>query len=467
MTSDIGLRSERGPVLLSMMMSVALIAIESTVLATAVPSIVEDIGGFSSFPWLFSIYLLTASVTVPVYSKLADMIGRKPVMLFGIGVFLVASILAGFAWDMPSLILFRGLQGIGAGAVQPLTITVIGDIYTLEERPRVQGYIAFVWGAASVVGPVLGAVFAQLDAWRWIFFINIPLCAIAAWLLIRNFHERFERKRHRIDVAGAILVTASMSLIILGLLEGGTAWAWDSPASITIFALGGALLVAFLLVERRAAEPVLPLSMFRGRMLSAVVIMGVAIGAGLIGVTAFVPTYLEIGAGFDPIWAAAPLTAMLVGWPIAATLAGRLYLKHGFRWVMILGAILVVAGGVLLVVLAPHASPLFVALACLVLGFGFGWAAVPGLVAVQTEVPWHERAVVTGTVMFSRSFGQAIGAAVFGAIANGVIAAMGGDEQDPAVMIAASTAVFVGVAIACLVLLMSAIAAPSRAAVRD
>ena len=258
-TTGVGLRSERGPVLLALMVSTGLIAIDATILATAVPSIVRELGGFSSFPWLFSVYLLAQAVSVPVYAKLADTVGRKPLMLFGIGVFLLGSVLCGLAWSMPVLIAFRALQGLGAGAVQPMSITIAGDIYSIAERARVQGYIASVWGVSSVVGPALGGLFAQLHLWRWIFFVNVPLCLLAGVLIWRNFHEKVERRPHRIDYAGAVLLTSAMTLLILGVLEGGQAWAWSSPTSIAVFAVGTALLVGFAFAERRAAEPILPM----------------------------------------------------------------------------------------------------------------------------------------------------------------------------------------------------------------
>src|SRR4051812_25346009 len=188
--SAVGLRSERGPVLGAIMLSTALVALDATIIATAVPSIVRDLGGFSQFPWLFSIYLLTQAVTVPLYGKLADVVGRRPVLFFGIAVFLLGSVLCGVAWSMPALIVARAVQGIGAGAVLPMTITVVGDLYSVEERARVQGYVASVWGAASVIGPTLGGVFSEYVSWRWIFFINIPLGAVAAWMLWRNFKEK-------------------------------------------------------------------------------------------------------------------------------------------------------------------------------------------------------------------------------------------------------------------------------------
>lgn len=442
------------------MVATGVVAIDATVIATAVPTIVGDVGGFSSFPWLFSIYLLASAVTVPVYSKLADMFGRKPVILFGIGLFLLGSVLCGFAWSMPALIAFRAVQGLGAGAVLPITVTMVGDLYTVRERARVQGYIASVWAIASVAGPTLGGLFAQLDAWRWIFFINIPLCGLAVLLIARNFAERVERRSHRIDYLGAALLTAAMTLLILGVLQGGNQWAWDSVASIAVFAAGAVLLVLFILVERRAVEPVLPLGIFRRRIILSATLIGLGIGAALIGLTAFVPTYLQIGIGATPLMAGFALATFTIGWPIAAAVSGRIYLRFGFRATVILGGSLALLGAGVLAVLAPNPSIALVAIACFVIGLGIGFAAVPSLVASQSSVDWTERAVVTGTSMFSRSIGQALGAAVFGAVANAVIANLGGDEQDPATIIAASGAVFVGVAVVAAGILIAAFAMP-------
>src|SRR3954467_5644576 len=244
--AGVGFRSERGPVLIAVMLATGLVAIDSTIIATAVPSIVDSVGGFSAFPWLFSVYLLAQAVTVPVYGKLADVFGRKPVMLVGIGLFLLGSVLCGTAWSMGALIAFRAVQGLGAGAIQPMAMTMVGDLYSLEERAKVQGYIASVWAVSSVVGPTLGGVFSSLGIWRGIFLVNVPLCLLAGWMLVRSFHEDIERIRHRVDYLGAALLTGALSLIILGALEGGQAWGWDSPISIAVFAVGAVLFAVFL-----------------------------------------------------------------------------------------------------------------------------------------------------------------------------------------------------------------------------
>ena len=252
--ASVGLRSERGPILGSVMLSVGLIAIDATILATAVPSIVNDLGGFAQFPWLFSIYLLAQAVSVPIFAKFTDLIGRKPIMLVGIGLFVLGSILCGIAWSMPALIAFRALQGLGAGAVQPTAMTIIGDIYSVAERARVQGYVASVWAISAVVGPTLGGIFVDYLNWRWIFFVNVPLGGFAAWSLYRRFSEKVVRRQHRIDVEGAVLLGVGSSLIILGLLEGGILWAWASVPSIAILIVGVLLMIAFGFVERRASR---------------------------------------------------------------------------------------------------------------------------------------------------------------------------------------------------------------------
>jgi EmrB/QacA subfamily drug resistance transporter len=420
-SSGVGFRSERGPVLAALMLTTGLVAIDSTIIATAVPSVVRDLGGFSQFPWLFSIYLLTQAVTVPLYGKLADSLGRKPVMFFGIAVFLLGSVLCGAAWSMPALIAFRAVQGIGAGAVQPMSMTMVGDLYTVEERARAQGYLASVWGMAAVIGPALGGVFSQYLSWRWIFFVNLPLGAVAAWMLAAKFKENITRRSHRVDFAGAALLTVGCTLIILDLLEGGVAWGWASVPSAAIFAVGAAMLVAFVLVERRAVEPVLPLWVFRHRILTGGSLTTLGVGALLIGLSSYVPTYVQGVLGTGALVAGFALAALTVGWPLAAALSGRIYLRIGFRDTALIGGVFIVGGAVLCALLGPHTRVPEVAAACFVVGVGLGLVASPTLVAMQSVVGWEHRGLVTGTNMFSRSLGSAVGAAVFGAIANATL----------------------------------------------
>jgi EmrB/QacA subfamily drug resistance transporter len=417
----VGLRSERGPVLFAVMLTTGLVALDSTIIATAVPSVVSDLGGFAQFPWLFSIYLLTQAVTVPLYGKYADIVGRRPVMFFGIAVFLLGSILCGVAWSMPALIVARAVQGVGAGAVLPISMTMIGDLYTVEERARVQGYVASVWGIASVVGPTLGGLFSEYLSWRWIFFVNLPLGVLAAYMFARNFSEQVVRRHHRIDYAGTILLTTGCSLLIFGLLEGGVQWAWGSAISVVLFGVGLAAVIGFLLVERTADEPVLPLWVFRRRILTAGNLVALAVGTLLIGLSSYVPTYVQGVLGTGALVAGLALAALTVGWPIAATFSGRLYMRIGFRQTALIGCAIIIVGSVLCTLLTAQSSVLEVAGACFVVGAGLGLASSPTLVAAQSVVGWDRRGVVTATNMFSRSIGSAVGVAVLGAVANATL----------------------------------------------
>lgn len=455
----VGFRSTRGPILVAIMVTTGLVAIDATILATAVPTIVADLGGFSSFPWLFSIYLLTQAVSVPIYSKLADTVGRKPVILIGVGLFLLGSVLCGFAWSMPALIAFRAVQGLGAGAVQPMAITIAGDIYTVAERAKAQGYIASVWAISSVVGPTLGGLFSEFLDWTWIFFVNVPLCLVAGWLLIRHLHEDVERQHHTIDWAGGALLTIGSSLLILALLEGGNAWAWTDPRSIGAIAVGLLMLVAFLLVERRAAEPVLPLWIFSRRLLAATALMGVGVGVILIGLTSYVPTWLESLLGVSPLASGLTLAALTLGWPLSASQAGRLYLRIGFRSTSLIGITIVVLSSSALALLSADPSIPVVAACCFVIGIGMGLVAAPSLIAAQSSVEWGERGVVTGANMFARSMGSAVGIAALGALVNAQMAGQDAFEA-PELFGEAATAVFAAVAVVALLTALATFGMP-------
>ena len=465
--ADVGLRSERGPVLGSIMLSVGLIAIDATILATAVPSIVNDLGGFSQFPWLFSIFLLTQAVSVPIYAKFSDMYGRKPIMLIGIAVFVLASVLCGLAWSMPALIAFRALQGLGAGAVQPTSMTIIGDLYSVVERAKVQGYVASVWAMSSVVGPTLGGLFVDFVNWRWIFFINIPLGLLAAWMLQRHFHEDVTRTKHTVDYTGAVLLTIGSSLVIFALLEGGLLWPWVSAPGLVIVGTGVAALIAFGFVERRAAEPMLPGWIFRHRLINSTNLVSVAVGVILIGLTSYIPLYVQRVLGTGALVAGFALAGLTLGWPIAASLAGRLYLRLGFRSTALIGTVPVLLGGGLLLVISPSTSVWQIGFTCFVIGLGMGLVASPTLVAAQDAVEWSNRGVVTGTTMFARSMGSAVGIAVFGAIVNAALAgrlagaeAAAATDIPPAVLDNALSQVFLGVGVTALVMVVGVLFMP-------
>lgn len=463
----VGFRSERGPVLIAVMLSTGLVAIDSTVLATAVPTIVGELGGFDQFPWLFSGYLLGQAVTTPIYAKLSDVFGRKPVLLLGIGVFLLGSILCGVAWNMPALIVFRAVQGIGAGAVQPTAMTIVGDIYTVAERARVQGYLASVWAISSVIGPTLGGAFSQWGIWRGVFLINIPLCLIAGWMLMRHYHESIEHTRRKVDYLGALLLAVAMTALILGILGGGQTWRWASVPSITAFGTGVALLAGFVLVERRAGEPILPLWVFSRRLLSTTTVVAVGVGAILMGLTSYVPTYLEGSLRVQPVVAGLALAALTIGWPATASASGYFYLRWGFKKTAALGAVVVIAGMSVLVAIAHAPSVALVAVVCFFIGGGMGLLALPTLIAAQSSVGWAERGVVTGSNMFARSLGSAVGVAVFGALANSIFGPGDVHSLGPTLIKAGSTAVFIGVLVVAVVTAAAVAAMPRTPPMTD
>ncbi|WP_040796129.1 MDR family MFS transporter [Nocardia higoensis] len=458
---NVGLRSDRGPILGSLMLATGLVALDATIIATAVLSITRSLGGFSQFPWLFSIYLLAQAVTVPVYGKLADIVGRKPVILFGITTFAVGSLLCGLATSMTALIVFRAVQGVGAGAIQPMTMVIAGDLYTLAERAKVQGYLASVWAISAVGGPLLGGVFVDFVSWRWIFLVNLPLAAIALWTLARNFREEAERGDQRIDYPGAVLLTIGAGAVILGLLEGGQAWAWSSPQSIGVFALGGVALAVFGWVETRTDHPILPLWVFTRRVVIASSLIAISVGAVMLGLSSYVPTFSQGVLGASALVAGLTVGALTLGWPLAASQAGKVYLRIGFRGSALIGSGLATLGA-LSAVLIDQDSPVWrVALSCFVIGAGLGLVSTPSLIAAQTSAQWSERGVVTSANSFSRSIGSAVGVAVFGAIVN---ARVGGTGQPaPALLAEAVHLVFVAIAVMAALLLAAAAMLPGRA----
>ncbi|HEU5110395.1 MAG TPA: MFS transporter, partial [Micromonosporaceae bacterium] len=320
------------------------------------------------------------------------------------------------------------------------------DIYSLVERAKVIGYLASVWAVSSVVGPALGGIFSDYVSWRWIFFINIPLALLAMGMLQRGFTERLTRTSHRIDYLGAVLLSGGGALLILGLLAGGVNWAWDSPASIAVLGTAAVLLVLFGLVERRAPEPILPLWVFRRRVLIGSNATSLCVGALLIGLNSYVPLYAQNVLGTSAVVGGFAVAALTLGWPVAATLSGRIYLRVGFRNTALLGAALAILGGIVLVTVTPASGVWQLASGCAVIGAGLGFMSAPALVAAQASADWQTRGVVTGATLFARSVGSAVGIAVFGAVVNASVTAGGSAEHLPAdVLATAIHGVYLGV----------------------
>nr|WP_242437891.1 MDR family MFS transporter [Streptomyces sp. NBRC 109436] len=422
----------RRPVAAALMLGMALAALDSTIISTAVPQIVGDLGGFSVFSWLFSGYLLAVTVSLPLYGKLSDTFGRKPVLLAGIVVFLIGSLLCAGAWNMGTLIASRIVQGLGGGALQGTIQVIAADLYPLKERPKIQARLSSVWALSSVAGPAIGGVLAGYADWRWIFLINLPVGALALVLIARHLHEprRHRDGRPRIDWAGALGVFLSGGLLLTALVQGGVAWSWLSAPSLALLGATAVCAAATVWIERRAAEPIIPGWVWRRRTISAVNLAFGALGLLMIAPTVFLPTYAQSVLGLGPIPAGFVLSTMTLSWPIAAALSSRVYNRVGFRRCAITGmtaATLILAAFPLLPYPGAAWQP---ALIMLLLGGALGLFQLPLIIGVQSSVPWAERGTATASILFCRQVGQSVGAALFGAVANATLASRLADAPD-------------------------------------
>ncbi|MEU1009651.1 MFS transporter [Streptomyces sp. NPDC005890] len=422
----------RGAVVAALMLSMALAALDSTVVSTAVPQIVGDLGGFSVFSWLFSGYLLAVTVTLPVYGKLSDTFGRKPVLVVGAAVFLLGSLLCAVAWNMGALIAFRILQGLGGGALQGTVQTLAADLYPLAERPRIQSKLSTVWAVSAVAGPGLGGVLAAYADWRWIFLVNLPIGTAALWLIVRHLHEpQRERARPaRVDWAGALAVFACGGVLLTALVQGGVAWPWLSAPSLTLLGTGLALAGVVVAVELRAAEPIIPGWVWRRRTIAAVNLSLGALGLLMVAPAVFLPTYAQSVLGLAPVAAGFVLSVWTLSWPVTAAFSQHVYRRIGFRDTALLGiglAALILCAFPFLPYPGSWWQP---TLLMLLLGGALGLFQLPLIVGVQSTVGWSERGTTTASVLFCRQTGQTLGASLFGAVANGVLAARLGGAGD-------------------------------------
>ncbi len=408
-------------ILVALMFTIMLAAMDTTIVATAIPQIVGDLGGFTLFSWVFSIYLLAQTVTIPIYGKLADIFGRKPVLIFGMLLFLISSTASAFSWNMMSLIIFRGIQGLGAGSINATVSTIAGDIYSIKERARIQGWLSSVWGMAAIVGPTLGGAFAEYASWRWIFLINLPIGIVAISLLLIYLKEDIKKHEHHIDIKGGILMLVAGSVLLFTLMEGGQSWPWLSLPSLGMILLSIGLIYLTIQVERKSKEAIMPLWVWRHKILLGANLAVIGLGAIMIGPNMYLPVYAQSVLGLGAIAAGLILASSSLGWPTASSLSGLLYLKIGFRNTAIIGTVFIIFACIGFLML-PYDTPIWLLVADQVMiGAGFGLLSTPTLVGIQSIVPWEQRGVITGSNMFSRYLGQSIGAAILGGIFNSSI----------------------------------------------
>jgi EmrB/QacA subfamily drug resistance transporter len=406
--------SRRRLVLAASLMSTFMVAVESTIVATAMPTIIADLGGFRLFSWVFAAYLLTQAVSIPVYGRLADLYGRKRIFFFGAGVFLAGTTLCGFAGSMPALILFRAVQGLGGGAIQPIAVTILGDIYTPAERARVQAYSSTVFGVSAIAGPALGAFIVVHLHWALVFWFNLPVGAAAIVMFALFFEERVQKRQHRIDWLGGVLLTAGVGALLLALVQARSL----GLLSLAVAASGLAALALLARHEARTPEPLVPYRLWRNRVIALGNLGTLATGAAMMGVSAFLPTFVQGVMGRSPGVAGFALGCQSVSWTFGTIGAARIMVRSSYRMSAVIGGIWLIAGGTLLALLQPTSGIAWAVAASLVMGVGIGFCNPVFLVSIQASVGWEARGAATGSIMFMRMIGQSLGAAVFGAIVN-------------------------------------------------
>ncbi|WP_256237155.1 MDR family MFS transporter [Bacillus sp. EB600] len=427
--------TNRKMVTVAMLVAILLVAIDVTVVSTAMPRIVSDLSGLKLISWVFAIYTLTTSVTTPIYGKLADLFGRKKVFITGVILFVIGSMLSGAAHTMTQLIWFRAFQGIGAGAVMPITFTIIGDLYPGEQRAKMQGVFGAVWGIAGLLGPLVGGFFVDQISWRWIFYINLPVGLISLILITTFFHETFEEKKdHKIDYLGAITFTIGISSLLYALLNAGPGqkYAWNSAPIYLLFAVAVIFIVLFGYIETKVKEPMLPPSLFRIPVILVSNLVGFLSSCVLIGVNVYLPMWIQTILGHSATSSGLTLMPMSIAWPLGATFAGRYMYKIGSKLTAVLGAIFIALGGTWLLALGLGSPYWYFVGIMIVIGLGMGYATTPTTVLVQSAVGWQMRGAATASNTFTRSIGQTIGIAIFGTIFNNSLLTYGKEHSNGA-----------------------------------
>lgn len=397
-------------VVAGIMLSLFMASMESTVIATAMPTIVAQLGGLSIYSWAFSAYMLTSTGTVPVYGKLSDIYGRRNIYAIAMALFLLGSVLCGQARTMEQLVLFRAVQGIGAGGVMPLAFIIIGDIFTLEQRARMQGLFSGVWGVSSIVGPLLGGFIVDNLSWHWVFYVNVLPGAIALVLVWLAWQRRGERRDVSVDYLGAVLLMAGVVVLLLGLAE------LDQPRGLVLVGVSLVLFVALWFVERRSADPVLPIYLFRDRLFGTATIHGVMSGWAMFGSLSFVPLFVQSVLGTSATEAGSTLTPMMLSWVVASVVGSRLMLHTGYRTIALVGMVSLTLGSFLVSQIGTDATRWEMMVYLSMMGTGMGLSVPSLLIAVQSTVEKRDLGTATSTLQFSRSMGGTLGVSVMGVV---------------------------------------------------
>jgi EmrB/QacA subfamily drug resistance transporter len=457
--------SRRGLVTLGILVGTFLAAIESTIVATAMPTVVAHFGGLAHYSWVFAGYMLSSTVTMPIWGKLSDLYGRRPFYLASVGLFLLGSALSGASQSMTQLILFRAIQGIGAGGLLPLGMTLLGEMYTTAERGRMQGLFSAVWGLSSIVGPLVGGYVTEAISWRWVFYLNLPF-GLAAGAIVGS--ALVEPERHaapRIDYTGAALLMVSVGTLMLALGQSGLKDA-AMPAGRLGLLFGLALVAgsALLAWERRVAEPIVPLGLFRDRLVRTTTMSGFLTGVAMFGAISYVPLFVQAALGGTATQAGRTLTPLLLGWVSMSVVTGRLLPRTGHRPLVLTGLSLVTLGFFGLASAGHDTARVVLYLTLGVMGMGMGLTMLSLLLALQAAVPRTSLGAATSFAQFSRSIGGAVGVSLLGAVVAGTLPP--GGEGQPLAMEAALQRAFATAAAIAVVALLTAFRIPHAGAFR-
>ncbi|MDA2920444.1 MFS transporter [Desulfobacterota bacterium AH_259_B03_O07] len=404
-------------VTIGLMIGMFLGALEATAVSTAMPTVVSSLGGLHIYSWVFSAYILTSTVSLPLWGRLSDLYGRRKFYIIGIVIFLVGSALSGQSNSMTTLILFRALQGFGGGALLTLGMIIVGEMYSLKERAKVQGLFGGVWGLSSLAGPVLGGFITDQFSWRWVFYINIPFGLVAAFVVGFALKElaRSEKKVF-LDLKGALVLTALVTLLLIGFTQISKENGLSSPVAYILIGSCFPLLWLFITIQKGAKDPILPLQLFKNRFFKTSALTGFFVGMAMFGSISFVPLFIQGVIGTNPTKTGTILTPLLLGWVFFSSISGRLMINLGYRRLMIMGTLILSVGFLLLTTMDSNSTHFEAIFILLILGTGMGIIFVPLLLAVQNSVPRSQLGIATSTTQFFRSMGATVGVSLMGMV---------------------------------------------------
>jgi EmrB/QacA subfamily drug resistance transporter len=399
------------------MLVIFLFAIDATIVSTSMPTIVARLGGLELYSWVFSIYMLTSALTTPIFGKLADLFSRRNLMLVGIGIFLLGSTLCGAAQSMEMMVLFRAVQGLGGGAIYALAFIIVGILYPDEQRAKMQGIISSIWGISSILGPLAGGIIVENWSWRWVFFVNLPITAAASALIVMGMREETnEKRRPKLDWLGTTTLLSALILLFYALSHSAHARQPLNAELLVMIALALGILIIFVVIERRAEEPIIPLDLFRLGLFKTSTIVATLAAMGVFGAIGYLPLYLQGVLGFTATGAGAVLLVQSLAWTVGSLLAGKWINHWGYRSVSALGMFLLALGYGLFIAPSSDFTIVGVVAGATVIGIGMGLANLTTLVAVQTAVWFHRIGVATSTVMLFRTFGGAFVVSLMGTV---------------------------------------------------